>query len=333
MSEKISVIVPIYNAEKTLGHCIESILAQSYENLEVVLVNDGSTDGSLAVCKKFANLDNRIVVVDKKKTGVSAARNSGLKLAAGEFVQFVDADDTLKSNMTENLVASMLESNSDVVICGYDRICCKRIETKSPETFFTDSILRFKSTFMDLYKSAFFNAPWNKLYRRNKIKTLFNENLSMGEDLLFNLSYFSGCEKISVVSDSLYNYTVPSSNSLAGKYDDSLLNTQIMLNKKVHEFFKDNFGSEDFSEINEVFAKEIYYYLKKLIILSGYDRPIVQKKISACLNCEDVQKMLDNVELTDPQLKIVCPLMRMKSSCLLYLFFKFKNLIMKNGLR
>lgn len=127
MSEKVSVIVPIYNAEKTLCPCVQSIFAQSHRNLEVVLVNDGSTDNSLEICKNFARLDNRVVVIDKKNAGVSAARNNGIKVSTAQFIQFVDADDTLKSNMTENLVASMLESNSDVVICGYDRICSKEL--------------------------------------------------------------------------------------------------------------------------------------------------------------------------------------------------------------
>ena len=333
MSTKVSVIVPIYNAEKTLCRCVESILDQSYKHLEIILVNDGSTDSSLQICEDFARSDSRVIIINKKKAGVSAARNSGLHVATAEFIQFVDADDTLKKNMTKTLVATMLESNSDVVICGYDKINNKKTEKKYPKGCFVNDIMSFKNAFVELYKNVFFNAPWNKLYRRSKITTLFDEDLAMGEDLLFNLSYFSICDKISIISDSLYRYSVSSANSLAKAYSDNLLDTQIMLHKKVREFFKDNFNSEDFSEINEVFAKEIYYYLKKLIILSEYDRPIVQEKISACLNCEDVQKMLNNVELTDSQLKIACQLMRMKASCLLYLFFKFKNLIMKNGLR
>ncbi len=333
MKMKVSVIVPIHNAEKTLSRCVESILAQSYKNLEIILVNDGSTDKSLEICQSFVNMDNRVVVIDKKGGGVSTARNSGLRAATGDFIRFVDADDTLKPNMTEKLVEAMLETKSDVVICGYDRISGKCINAKRPKSAIYSDTSAFKEAFVELYKGAFFNAPWNKLYRRDKIKIPFDEGISMGEDLLFNLSYFSNCNKISVISDSLYNYDVTEQDSLAAKFNDNLLSNQIMLNKKVQEFFENKFECKDFSAINEVFAKEIYYYLKKLVILSGYDRRTVLEKINACLNSEDVKNMLNSVTLADTQVAIVCALMRLKWSYAIYLFFKLKSFINKNSLR
>ena len=333
MKMKVSVIVPIHNAEKTLSRCVESILAQSYRNLEIILVNDGSSDGSLNICQSFVDIDDRVVIIDKKRGGVSSARNSGLMAATGDFIQFVDADDTIQLNMTEKLVENIFETNADIVVCGYNRISGKSIDLKRPEGVIYSNGSDFKDTFVELYKGAFFNAPWNKLYRRDKIKTLFDESTSMGEDLLFNLAYFSNCDKIFVINDNLYNYEATYQNSLAGKYDDSLLLTQIMLNKKVQEFFENKFGSRDFRDINEVFAKEIYYYLKKLVILSGYDRRVALEKIKACLNSEDVKKMLSNVTLTDAQVSIVCALMRLKCGFAIYLFFKLKSFINKNGLR
>lgn len=333
MKMKVSVIVPIHNAEKTLSRCVESLLAQGYKNLEIILVNDGSTDRSLEICQSFVNIDNRVVVFDKNKGGVSSARNRGLNAATGSFVQFVDADDTLKPQMTEKLVEAMLETNADVVLCGYDRVSGKNANAKRPKSAVYSKASAFKDTFVELYKGAFFNAPWNKLYRRDKIKGLFDENISMGEDLLFNLAYFSNCDKISVISDNLYNYNVASQVSLAGKYDDNLLLTQIILNKKVQEFFENKFGIRDFRDINEVFAKEIYYYLKKLVILSGYGRRVALEKIKACLNNGDVKKTLNNVTLTDTQVAIICTLMRLKCGFAIYLFFKLKSFINKNGLR
>lgn len=333
MKTKVSVIVPIFNAEKTLHSCVKSILAQSYRNLEIILVNDGSTDGSLHICQSFVDIDNRVVVIDKKRGGVSSARNSGLKVSTGDFIQFVDADDTLQPNMAEKLVEAVLETNEDVVICGYYRASSKNVNAKQPKSAIYSETSTFKDAFVELYKGAFFNAPWNKLYRRDKIKIPFEESTSIGEDLLFNLAYFSNCDKISVISDSLYNYNATSQNSLAGKYDDSLLATQIRLNKKIQEFFENKFGSIDFRNTNEVFAKEIYYYLKKLVILSGYDKRIVLKKINACLNNEEVKNMLSNVTLTDRQVAIVCTLMRLKLSYTIYLFFKLKRFLNKNGLK
>lgn len=330
---KVSAIVPIYNAEKTLARCVRSILAQSYKKMEIILVDDGSSDNSLEICKSFVNIDNRVVVINKKRGGVSSARNSGLRATTGEYVQFVDADDTLKPYMTESLVSTMLKTGADVVVCGYDRTTAISAETKSPRSSISEGGSTFRDAFLELYTGAFFNAPWNKLYRRDKIKSCFDERISMGEDLLFNLSYFSNCDKISVISDSLYNYSVTSQESLAGKYDEILLATQIMLHKKVKNFFENNFNSKDFSKINGVFAKEIYYYLKKLVILSGYDKATARKKISDCINNEYVKKALNNVVLADSQVSVVRELMRLKFSAAIYYFFKLKSFINRNDMR
>ncbi len=332
MQRKVSVIVPIYNSERTLSRCVKSILSQSYENLEVILVNDGSTDDSLEICKKFRQKDNRIVIINKKNVGVSAARNTGLSVANGEFIQFVDADDYINFDMTRCLVDNLEKSNADLAICGYNRVRCGDFIKKSPDNFYSNSLFAFKTCFERLYKGAFFNAPWNKLYRKDKIKTLFDENLSIGEDLLFNLSYTSNCDKIVVISDALYNYNVSAQESLASRYDENLFFTEIMLHKKVQKFFKTSFGSDDFSNINEVFAKEIYYYLKKLVILSNESKSAKLKKIKDCFENEFLKDTLFEVNFTDNQIKILWLLMRLKFERAIYSFFKLKNLVNKNAL-
>lgn len=333
MLAKVSVIVPIHNSEKSLPRCLKSILLQSFKNLEIILVNDGSQDNSLEICEKFRQKDNRIIIINKKNSGVSSARNSGLKIASGEFIQFVDADDFLNFNMLECMLKKINENDADIAICGYNKISSKRIIKKSPNNFDTDCLIEFKDCFIDLYKNAFLNAPWNKLYRRQKIKTYFDETLSIGEDLLFNLSYISNCDKISVMDQILYNYDVSLQNSLACQYDEKLFYTQIFLNKEVQNFLKENFNSNDFSEINEVFAKEIYYYLKKLVFLSKGQRKEKIKKIKSCVKNSNVRDMLYNIKLSDFQIKIVCNLMKLKQIKIIYMFFYLKKFINKNGIR
>ena len=119
---KVSIIVPIYNAEKYLGYCINSIVSQTYQNIEIILVNDGSMDDSLKICKNYAAIDKRIRILDIPNGGVSNARNSGLKEATGEYIQFVDADDTIDLNMTERMCELMEAYHSDLTICGFDMI-------------------------------------------------------------------------------------------------------------------------------------------------------------------------------------------------------------------
>lgn len=333
MSNKVSIIVPVYNSEKTLDRCIRSVCTQSYRNLEIVLVNDGSMDKSFEICEKYKQQDERIVVLNKKNRGVSSARNEGLKVATGEFIQFVDADDYIDSNMTEYLLETICKNNADLVICGYNRLDDSNIEKKYFDNFDVESLLDFKDGFEELYSRALFNAPWNKLYRKNKITKYFDESLSVGEDLMFNLCYVSNCDKISVVDKTFYNYDVSRQHSLTGCYEDKLFDTEIMLHEEVKKFLKNKFGSNEFCKINEVFAKEIYYYLKKMVVLSENSRDVKLKKIQDCFENNVVKDMLSNVNVPDVQIKIVCALMNLRCKKMIYLFFKLKNIIKKSDMR
>ena len=118
----VSVIVPIYNAKNHIARCVQSIRAQSYQNLEILLLNDGSQDVSLQVCQMFEKVDTRICLVDKANSGVAATRNLGLKLAGGKYLQFVDADDTLQPDATRLMVEKAEEYTADLVIAHYNRV-------------------------------------------------------------------------------------------------------------------------------------------------------------------------------------------------------------------
>ena len=121
-SKIISIIVPIYNSEKYLERCINSILNQTYTNFELILINDGSKDSSLKICRKYASKDNRIVVIDKENEGVSIARNMGIQRAKGELISFVDADDYIEKTFLEDMLNVMSKYNVDYVTCGYNRV-------------------------------------------------------------------------------------------------------------------------------------------------------------------------------------------------------------------
>ena len=120
-SPLVSIIIPIYNAAPNLGICIESVKKQTYTNLEILLVNDGSSDTSLPICEMFARTDRRMIVVDKENEGVSATRNLAIELAKGKYIQFVDADDHLALNATELMVNRLESTGCDMVICHYYR--------------------------------------------------------------------------------------------------------------------------------------------------------------------------------------------------------------------
>ena len=119
---KVSIIIPVYNAEKYLSECINSIIYQSYNNLEIILVNDGSTDNSIYICRQYANKDNRIIVIDSDNYGVSYARNIGIERATGKYIVFIDSDDMIEKDYIGILVTEMEEKNLDMVVCGYKDI-------------------------------------------------------------------------------------------------------------------------------------------------------------------------------------------------------------------
>ena len=331
-SEKISIIVPIYNAEKKLHRCIESILNQSYKNLEIILVNDGSSDNSINICEKYKIKDNRIIIIDKENAGVSVARNSGLNIATGKYIQFVDSDDYINPDMCEKLIKTINKNNADVVVCGYNKITNGKIESKFIKETTVFEMYNFKNTFNEIFKGALFNVPWNKLYKREKINNYFKEDLSIGEDLLFNLNYFSNCNKIEIIEKCLYCYDVSQQESLTSKYNENLLEIEVMLFQEVQTFYKTCFGTDCCCDINEVFAKEVYYFLKKLVFLSNENTKSKLKKIEYCEKNEFVSDIIRHTNFEDGQIRIVCFLMKLNCKRSIYLFFKLKQIINKNGI-
>jgi len=167
----ISVIVPIYKSESFLEACVDSILQQTYPNLEIILVNDGSPDYSGDICDTYSDKDSRIKVIHKSNGGVSSARNAGLDIATGEFIAFVDSDDTLEQNMYEFMYDQITGSNSDICICGFNTfsdISVSDASVPQQDIYSTKTLL---NTWLNdyLYYDPLF-LPWNKLIRSNLIR-------------------------------------------------------------------------------------------------------------------------------------------------------------------
>lgn len=203
---KISVIVPIYNSELYISDCIESIIMQTHKDLEIILVDDGSTDGAGAICDEYAAKDRRISVIHQANAGVSAARNVGLSRATGKWISFIDSDDTLDPDMYELLLQLAKEYDADIVHCGYKHIVGKEIRLVHD----TGEIVR-QETEEALKclvgRRLFVGSLWNKLYKRELADNLkFRTDLKINEDILFNFELFSKA-KVSVFADyAKYNY-------------------------------------------------------------------------------------------------------------------------------
>lgn len=213
----ITVIVPIYNVEKYLEKCIDSIINQTYKDIEILLINDCSKDNSLEICKEMKKKDERISIINLPNNhGVSYARNIGIENSNGEYIAFVDSDDYIDSKMLEILMRNLIESKSDISICGFNNNNYSKIINSK-------KVLDKKQMLLEITgKDSFQGYVCNKLYRKSiikKYKIMFDENITISEDLLFNCEYISKIEKGIYDSQKLYNYIQRSDSSYNGEFN------------------------------------------------------------------------------------------------------------------
>ena len=208
----VSIIVPVFNAEKYLERCINSIIKQTYQNIEIILVDDGSTDDSGSICEDFATKDRRFRVVHKSNEGVSSARQTGLDLARGEYVIHADPDDWVEPNWIEELVKYALEKKADITICGYYKECrfASSIEKTAPTSLAKDDVL------CDLLYGKIWGALWNKLIRKDCFKSLnvsFVQEMNLWEDLYVVTDLIFKGATVSHITLPLYHYDMFSNDS------------------------------------------------------------------------------------------------------------------------
>lgn len=213
----ISVIVPIYNVKAYLPQCIESLLHQTFTDLEIVLVDDGSTDGSAAVCEEYGKKDSRIVVIHRENGGLVSARKTGMRAAAGEYVAYVDADDWIEPTMYEDMYIKMTEEKVDIVMCGrYEDTgtASKKVLHGIPKGRYGR-----KELLQDVYPRMIINGPfftwgifpgvWDKLYRRKCLEMFqyeVDERITMGEDAACTYPCLLNVESIYVMEECFYHY-------------------------------------------------------------------------------------------------------------------------------
>lgn len=230
---KVSVIIPIYNGEKYFADCIQSILDQSSTNIEIIVINDGSTDGSLSLIKRYAQNDSRIVVINQKNKGVSAARNAGLSKARGDYIMFVDADDYIARKDALELLIDFAKENGNP-----DVVCFRRVGDtrgrKAPSGYskLNDSIIG------RMIVDETINTLWDKLYKKSIIKEnsiKFPVGIRMAEDLLFNVQYFCEAKTIGFFDEELYYYREDNQESATKKYMPNKYDDLMYVNRKMSE--------------------------------------------------------------------------------------------------
>ncbi|HFI0525472.1 TPA: glycosyltransferase [Streptococcus suis] len=235
----VSIIIPIYNVENYLEQCIISVVHQTYKNLEIILVNDGSPDNSFEICKQWKRKDSRIKLINKDNGGLSDARNCGLRVASGELVLFVDSDDWISINMVENMVNKMIQNDVDLVVCDFIRAFPDGFMEKNNKQDFPPKVVSVEEFLkLVLEDKVLTNHAWRRLYKKKYIpKDVFPKNRNF-EDIFSTPKFVENMSKVLIVNDAYYFYRVNDSsivNNLNYKnvkdhFDAILMSNSIVMN-------------------------------------------------------------------------------------------------------
>lgn len=237
--KKVSIIIPVYNVEDYLEECIKSLISQSYKNIEIILINDGSTDHSLEICNILKDNDNRIIVINQVNSGVSVARNVGLNRATGEYVLFVDSDDFVQKEFVQKMVSAIVDV--DIAICAY--IENYKISTIAHKVVQNEIIIdNITAINMMLDRNYYGGYLWNKIFKKSIIEEnniTFDTNIHMCEDLLFVSKYLCNCKNARIIPDLLYNYRMRESSAVWNKKNKKYESLFISYNE-LYKLFKGN---------------------------------------------------------------------------------------------
>lgn len=221
MNELISVIVPIYGVEKYLNRCIESIVNQTYKNMEIILIDDGSPDQCPEICDRWVKKDQRIKVVHKKNGGLSDARNAGIKFMTGEYVAFIDSDDWIEKHMFQVLLHTIKETNADMCECEYQISTGKQTKSEHMEGLKVLTINKYEAL-KAVVDQEIAPVVWNKLYRRKIVERVYFPEGKCNEDEFWTYKVVDRCQKVSKVNTVLYYYF---------KREESIINERYSLKR------------------------------------------------------------------------------------------------------
>ena len=292
---QLSVIVPVYQAGAYLRRCVESILAQEAD-LELILVDDGSTDGSAALCDALAAEDGRVRVLHQANGGVSAARNAGMEAARGEYLQFVDADDTIGADYSKDLIAAAEAARADLTIAGYTHCYGEGREVVSHGRQGGCTIEALIGEFEPLYRAVLLNSPVNKLYRRALVRAPFPAGMRMGEDFIFNMRYLEGAKTIAWCENCSYYYEQGNAQSATTRRVVTGLEDVFAYAGAAGELLRRHLPAQ---EAEKIYDRVLFLRLCTSLnsLASDRERPGMYESFCSSVEREDVRRMLRAVQM------------------------------------
>lgn len=334
MEPNISIIVPIYNAEKYMKKCIDSILSQTLENIEIILVNDGSVDNSANIADKYSQLDKRVRVIHQNNSGPSVARNTGISVARGKYIGFVDSDDYIEKTMYEELFKSADKNNVQVAMCSY----IENYIYKNESHIIKANLERGKvydkpgiqsniiNTFAKNENYGFYSL-WNKIYLREwliKSNLKMDESRDHGEDWWFNINVFSKIDTFIYIDKELYNYIHINSNSLMSKYRENQFELFLDGRLKMKEIMPIEYIEDN--DFNKRFVYEFSSYIIRT--LKEIDNKKRRKELTnKVLNNNEVIECCKNTYGLPIHFKIAILLIKYRLKTLSLLIYKAMSMM------
>ena len=266
----ISIVIPVYNMEKYLRECLESVCNQTFNNIEIIIVNDGSIDNSKIIIEEYLEKDSRIVFIDKENTGLSDSRNIGLKNARGKYILFLDSDDYLNKNCCKTLYNEMEQENIDLLRLNYniiykDEFIKKNISYKK----MGKKIFRLNEYIKNMNKKNLYNFNvWSYLFKKEIIENnciKFDKELHIGEDDIFTIEYLNYCQKIKVLDKNLYFYRIREGSSTNTASLLKIRNLILVLEKMKKVLINTNISYENQEYILQRYCAIILFFISKLI--------------------------------------------------------------------
>lgn len=241
MQELVSIIIPVYNMERWIERSVQSVLKQSYLNIEIILIDDGSIDNSLNICTKLSREFSNIRVFHQDNQGVSEARNLGLSVARGKYICFLDADDLYCREMVEKLVSAIENNNAEMATCSY-YIFNNELSNTETKSDLNESVSENKQNIIStiLCDTRYAGYVWNKIFLSNLLRdTKFDSEIKIGEDLHFVLKYMKNVRRAVFLNDKLYGYYDNTEGAMKRTFSDGRLTEFIALDKMLHEWRAD----------------------------------------------------------------------------------------------
>lgn len=333
---KVSIIVPVYNVEKYVERCLKSLINQTLHEIEIIIVNDGSTDNSLLICKKYEKIDKRIKIYSKENEGLGLTRNYGIDKCRGKYIAFVDSDDFVSLDFYEKMYLNIEKNNTDAVFAGFKNYRNDGIENIGEINTFKENIVLAKEYLHnilhvrndELYGKNYLNmSVWRSLYKREIIERnnlqFESERKFISEDILFNIDYCLAADKVSFQKDTYYFYCY-NSNSLTKKYKKDRFEKDIILYEEIIRRLNEygEYNEKIQHGVDNFFLGYLRAVIKEEIFCKEKSKKQKLIRIKEILSDSTIRKILKSREYDTFSRKIYDDLMYFKQVHIIYYLTK-----------